>query len=672
YKPNIFITGKTNSKNGIATSGAFRKSLNWPGPSSLTTPDAFLSKLSTNLDVNWSTYFGGTNIDDARSMIIDDYGYIYIAGSTQSLNFDNTSGRDSIIATKEAFQFDKSGGSDAYVAKFSNSGNRIWGTYFGNSENDYGYDLSHGKLGDVYFVGETNSPRNLVKNAFQSTMGLAPDAYFADIIYCKKFALLRKDTVCLNDTFSIKFTDSAHKNNWNLTFNKYKFLWTGKNSYKYGLQTAKRKALWKDTGLYQLIVTDSFGCKDTAKIRVDYFYPLPTETINSSKNYCKWDTLKFSASAGPWNDSNYQFYWRSLDNVFKSGNKSDTTRYPALKGKTDGKYELRIKDHLGCSSLDTFIINVGPTAEVSSNSPVCPNDTIELTAKGTRLKKVVWLGPNNYKDSGVSVRILNADKSKMGKYTAIVTDSSNCKDTFYLTTILFELDSLLFTRNDPICSGDDLKISASMRSLTSKFTFKWTGPNKFSITSREFTIPKATTVNSGSYKLEITENLSKCMIDTTLKVTIRPLPYPNISTNAPVCEGSKFTIRSYPKGGAGTGYKFSWTTPKGTTSTDTGLLFNPVTRADSGVYKLRLKDAYGCTKDTSVLFSLSMLPDVGFTPNKDSQCLKSGTFTFTNTTVLTSGSFQNFTWKTQGFSDTVLTNKNAISRKYTSGGKYKV
>ncbi|MFM7765046.1 MAG: PKD domain-containing protein, partial [Sphingomonadales bacterium] len=211
-----------------------------------------------------------------------------------------------------------------------------------------------------------------------------------------------------------------------------------------------------------------------------------------------------------------------------------------------------------------------------------------------------------------------------------------------------------------------------MRSLTSKFTFKWAGPNAFSTTTRSFTIPKATAVNSGSYKLEITENVSKCMIDTTLKVTIRPLPYPNISTNAPVCEGSKFTIRSYPKGGAGTGYQFSWTTPKGITKTDTGLIFNPVTRADSGVYKLRLKDVYGCTKDTSVLFSLKMLPDVSFTPNKDSQCLKSGTFTFTNTTVLTSGSFQNFTWKTQGFSDTILTNKDTISRKFSPAGKYKI
>jgi len=669
-----FMVGKTNSDAGIAKNGHQSK-LNAISTYSSST-DGFLVKFDARFNILWGTYYGGDLKDDAMSLEIDDFDYIYICGTAESDN--STTGYNNIIATADAQSIYNSGGSDAYVAKFSSAGKRIWGTYFGGTSNELGSDLSHGRFGDVYFVGETSSSRNIVVNAYQSSYGTATDAYFADLYYCKKFAILRKDTVCLNDTFSIKFTDSAHKNNWNLTFKKYKFLWTGPNNFMaagnkpFALQTARRKALWKDTGIYQLIVTDSFGCKDTAKIRVNYFYPLPVDSFKSAKDYCKWDTLKFKATAGPWGISNYQFYWRSIDNVFKSGDNKDTLRYPALKGKSDGKYILRIKDHLGCTTLDTFNVNVGPTAQLTSNSPICPKDTIELAAKGIRLKKVVWKGPNNYLDSGISVKILNADKAKMGKYTAIVTDSSGCKDTFYITTVLFQLDSLTITRNDPICSGDELKISASMRSLTSKFGFTWSGPNSFSTTNRTFSITGATAVNAGSYKLEITENVSKCKIDTSLLVTIRPLPYPHIQTNAPVCEGNKFTIRSYPKGGAGSGYRFTWTTPKNTTSTDTGLIINPVTRADSGLYRLKLQDVYGCTKDTSVVFALKMLPDVNFTPNRDSQCSKNSTFTFTNRTILTSGSFNAFTWKTQGYADTVLTNKNAISRKYTSVGKYKV
>ena len=391
--------------------------------------------------------------------------------------------------------------------------------------------------------------------------------------------------------------------------------------------------------MYQLIVTDSFGCKDTAKIRVNYFYPLPKDTILSPKNYCKWDTLKFKATAGPWSKSNYKYYWRSIDNVFKSGNNKDTLRYPAVKGKSDGKYVLKITDHLGCTTLDTFLVNVGPTYLIKTNSPVCPKDTIELKTSGTRLKKVIWRGPNGFIDSGSFVKILNAKVSHIGKYTAYILDSSGCKDTFSTNITLYRLDSLLLTRNDPICSGSDLKITASMRSLSNKTKYSWSGPNSYKSTVATALIVKATAVNAGTYTLSVTDTSSKCTIDTSISVTIRSLPFPNIKTNAPVCEGTTFTIKSYPSGGAGSGYRFTWTTPKGTTSTDTGLIVKPVTRADSGIYKLQLKDVYGCTKDTSVLFSLKMLPDVNFSLNKDSQCYKNNSFVFNNTTVLTSGSF---------------------------------
>lgn len=670
YKPDIFITGETNSKNNIATSRAFRRTLNFPGPSSLTTTDAFLTKLTTNLDVTWSTYYGGANIDDARSMIVDDFGYVYIVGSTQSRNREYS--RDSIVSTRGAFQVAKNGGTDAYVAKFSSTGARIWGTYFGNLENDYGYDLAHGKFGDVYFVGETNSDQNLVKNAFQSTMGSAPDAFFADILYCKKFAIIRKDTVCLNDSLSIRFTDSSNQANWNRRFTKNRFEWTGPNNFRSNQQTAKRRSLWRDTGWYQLIVADSFGCRDTARVRINYFYPLPVDTILSKTSYCQWDTLKFRATAGPWQKNRYQYFWRSLDSVFRSGNKSDTLRYPALKGRSDGKYILRIRDHFGCTTRDTFNVVVGPVVQITSNSPVCPKDTMVLKATGQKIRKVIWKGPNGFADSGVTVLRFNASKNMAGRYTAYVQDSSGCRDTININVALFQLDSLRISRNDPVCLNQTLRISASLGSLTGKFSFKWTGPNRFTSNNASFTIANATLANKGTYLLQITETSSGCTIDTNINVDILTLPYPCVQTNAPVCEGGTFTIRSYPAGGAGSGYRFSWVTPRNVTRTDTGLTFKPVIRADSGLYRLRVTDGKGCFKDTSVVFSLKMLPDVNFTTPRDSQCAKNNSFTLSNTTVLTSGSFKNFNWKTDGFRDTQLTNRNAITRRFAGPGKYKV
>ncbi|MDA1112632.1 MAG: PKD domain-containing protein, partial [Bacteroidetes bacterium] len=689
YKPNLFITGITNSSSGIATSGAFRTSINYPLKAYNSVTDAFLSKLNSDLSINWSTYFGGSINDDARAMVIDDFGYIYIVGSTESYNADSAFVQYvEVIATSDAFQDQNEGGWECYVAKFTNDGNRVWGSFFGGNSNDYGYDMSHGKYGDVYFCGWANSPAKsnlaknglVIKNAFQTSNAGAPDAYFADLYYCKKFAVITKDTVCLNDTFSLYFTDSAHYLNdsfkstrWNLDFKKHRFSWSGpKDTIFSTLQTAKHIGRWKDTGLYQLIVTDSFGCRDTAKIRVNYFYPLPIDTILSDTHYCQWDTIKFQATAGPWAKSNYKYYWNSLDSVFFSKTGGDTLRYPAIKDFSDGKYALRVVDQHGCTSYDTVTITLGPTAELSSNSPVCPKDTIELDATGYRLKKVKWLGPNGYSDSGLSVRILNASTSNTGKYTAIVEDSLGCKDTFTIDVGLFQLDSLSISKNDPICAGDTLKLISTLKSGSNKLKFKWTGPQSYSVLTKNAIIPNAQHNQSGTYKLTITDTTSGCAIDTNISVTIRPLPYPNISSNGPVCEGDSFAIESHPYGGSGYGYSYSWTTPKNTNSTDSFIKINPTTRLDSGVYKLTITDANGCKKDTTYVLNLHMLPDVSFVINKDSQCLKNNAFVFTNTSQITSGSVSQYTWKTQGFSDSIQTSKSSLTRNFTAAGKYRV
>jgi hypothetical protein len=148
----IFISGKTSSPNNIATPGSFLPNLGTP-------PKAFLACFDYDGVRQWGTYFGGESMDDSYGCTIDPPGNVYLFG--QTLSFTN-------IATPGTFQSNKlSGFWDAYLEKFTFSGVRLWGTYFGKMDAQIQGAAVDGN-GFVYLAGYANA---------QDTLLFTPDAY---------------------------------------------------------------------------------------------------------------------------------------------------------------------------------------------------------------------------------------------------------------------------------------------------------------------------------------------------------------------------------------------------------------------------------------------------------------------------------------------------------------
>ena len=139
---NVFLTGQSTSDTGIATPGSYQ-------PNRYAGADAFLAKFDSNGMRLWGTYYGGELDDGAYACTTDSSGNVYFTGGTLS---------HTNIASPGAFQTTYGGGSeDAFFVKFTTGGQRIWATYYGGSNQDWGRQCTADNAGSVYLLGDTQS-----------------------------------------------------------------------------------------------------------------------------------------------------------------------------------------------------------------------------------------------------------------------------------------------------------------------------------------------------------------------------------------------------------------------------------------------------------------------------------------------------------------------------------
>ncbi len=103
---NAYVAGVTSSTNFPTTPGAFDLTFNGD------LQDAFLSKLNASgSDLIYSTYFGGGGNDVGFAVAVDNFGRVFVTGTTTSNNFPVTAG---------AFDTTFNGSSDAFLIKLTN------------------------------------------------------------------------------------------------------------------------------------------------------------------------------------------------------------------------------------------------------------------------------------------------------------------------------------------------------------------------------------------------------------------------------------------------------------------------------------------------------------------------------------------------------------------------
>ena len=139
----VYVTGQTHSTD-FPTANAFQPTLGdaFQG-------DAFVTKLTTNGSMVYSTFLGGTELDSARGIAVNSSGEAIIAGNTSSTNF----------PTLNPIQATFSGNTDVFVAKLNGQGSAlVYSTFLGGDGFDFARGVAVDAAGNAHVVGPTNSP----------------------------------------------------------------------------------------------------------------------------------------------------------------------------------------------------------------------------------------------------------------------------------------------------------------------------------------------------------------------------------------------------------------------------------------------------------------------------------------------------------------------------------
>jgi hypothetical protein len=114
--------------------------------------------------VIWTSYYGGTGLDDSRGIYTDANGDYYLTGATNSTTLVSYLGYQGFLG----------GSNDVYVVKFNNLNQRLWATYYGRTGNDVGNDIVVDTYGGVYIAGSTSSMSGFASSSQQIVYGGGP------------------------------------------------------------------------------------------------------------------------------------------------------------------------------------------------------------------------------------------------------------------------------------------------------------------------------------------------------------------------------------------------------------------------------------------------------------------------------------------------------------------
>jgi gliding motility-associated-like protein len=351
------------------------------------------------------------------------------------------------------------------------------------------------------------------------------------------------------------------------------FAWTGPNGFISVLQNPSIPgAPVMDAGLYRVITTWN-GCVDTGFViaKIDSTPAVPS--VVTPLPVCSQAGIVFLTSGDATPGVSYKWkgpngYTSTLENPVLFGLPTAATGVYTVTA-----FIVYTGPDLICSDSNTVNVVVDSTpitAVLTSNSPICSGNALNLTATSSTGALYSWIGPDAFSTTVQNPTINPVTTAATGIYTVTATSvyisivpayTLTCTSN-PLATINVVVDSTpvapTVSSNSPgfpgisICQGDTLKLYGS--DASGHVAFIWTGPNSFLSTIDNPIItpvsPAATGVYTATAEFIYTMPALTCSAASTTYVSITPTPPLTASSNSPVCSSDTLFLLANSDPGA--------------------------------------------------------------------------------------------------------------------------
>ncbi len=199
---NVFLAGLTSSTNLPVAKAAQPTNRSTQGE----TGEAFVTRFSADgKTLDYSTYLGGGNFDQATAIAVDSASNAYVTGITSSRDFPLANAVQSLLGNTDQFV-----SQDAFVTKLSADGmSLLYSTFLGGASYEQGNGVAVDSAGSAYVAGVTTSTDfPTTPNPLRATPG-QQDAFITKLSLNADLALTMTDApdpVMVNNPLTLTLT----------------------------------------------------------------------------------------------------------------------------------------------------------------------------------------------------------------------------------------------------------------------------------------------------------------------------------------------------------------------------------------------------------------------------------------------------------------------------------
>lgn len=390
---------------------------------------------------------------------------------------------------------------------------------------------------------------------------------------------------------------------------------------------------------YTITGTDSATSMYSCNHRIMYLTVIPCFSASNNGPICENEVLRLYCH-GDSIGATYLWYGPT---GFTS-TMQNPTRFPVTVADTGWYTVVRILGGIRDTTETHVLIKPLPTVTAGSNSPICSQTTLSLTATPASTGETfTWTGPNGFTSLLQNPTIASTPTANTGLYR-VITELNGCFDSGFVNVRVDTTPAVPTPNsNSPICSHrDTLKLTAT--STTPGVSWAWTASTGYTAyVQNPMILPDLPVTPVGGQIYSVTVTLAGCSSTFFTVVHVRKTPdAPTAWSNSPVCTGD--TLQLYSSSDPGSLY--SWNGPNSFAPAVQNPFITPAAILHTGVYSVSATLSYvgiigGCVSDTSIVrVVVDSAVTSGFTYDVIWGC-KADTVMFGNT----SGVATDFVWQ---------------------------